>query len=264
MNYDADVLESTYESRFGPLPAGHYDRFQLSKDYQSEVDKITEIFEKEGPVNSVVDLGCGSGRHLELLAEAGCRVVGVDKSPDLVGKARDRLARFGDRASVIEADPFDVALDGPFDAAIMMFSSLGYRVTNEGIRAALTAASEVLRPGGLLLFDTVDGEAVLRARMPSRGLAVIDDAGSQLLCGYFNELTISEQLYRLDLRMWRLDGDRVVERADEAHVIRYFLPRELGLLASISGFELIGTAPLAGPQDPATDWLRLVWVRKAS
>ena len=210
----------------------YYQTFHRDRDYRSEVDQVLEVL---GPAESIADFGDGCGRHLELIAEAGHRVVEVDALADT---------------------------GGTVDAAIMM-SSLGDQVTNQRILRTLAAPSRRLRPGGLLLFDVIDGEAVLGAPVPLRGLKVLDDPGSRLLCGYTGDVLTEEQVYRLTLRMWRLDGDRVTDRAEETHHIRYFLPRELRLLLSLGGFELVGTAPLAGQRDPATAWLRLGWARKA-
>jgi ubiquinone/menaquinone biosynthesis C-methylase UbiE len=49
----------------------------------------------------VLDVGCGTGAHLERYLDAGCRVTGVDRSPAMLARARDRL---GDRAELHQAD----------------------------------------------------------------------------------------------------------------------------------------------------------------
>ena len=58
----------------------------------------------ETPCHSVLEIGFGTGRLLELLARAGSTVLaGVDPTPDMVERARSRLARLG-REVAIEAD----------------------------------------------------------------------------------------------------------------------------------------------------------------
>lgn len=263
MKYGADLFEPLHADLFGPLHASYYDHFHRDKDYVAEVGQLGEVFAEEGPVGSIVDFGCGTGRHLELLAEAGHDVIGVDRSAAMLERARKRLAHFGSRADVVQADLFDVELDRTFDAAIMMFSLLGYHVTNERILAALAAMSRQVRPGGLLAFDIMDAAAILRDDPPGGGVAKIALDDQKLLCAYSTTVNTIEQVIELKLRMWQLDDDRVVDHVDETHLIRYFLPRELGTLLSTGGFELIDSAPLAGHGgDPALAWLRLVWVRK--
>src|SRR2546422_8077001 len=68
----------------------------------------------------ILDLGCGSGRVLELLQLAGDRVVGLDLAAGAVQTARSRLSN---APQLIQADAFNLALaDGSFDAVV----SLGY------------------------------------------------------------------------------------------------------------------------------------------
>lgn len=57
----------------------------------------------------VVDGTLGLGGHSEALLEAGARVVGIDRDPEALARARSRLARFGDRFQAVEGNFRDVA-----------------------------------------------------------------------------------------------------------------------------------------------------------
>src|SRR5439155_6053561 len=89
MRYHTQTVEPLHAKLFGRLHAAYYDRFHFQKDYRSEVDQIVTVLAEHGPAASVVDLGCGTGRHLEPLAEAGLEVTGVDRSPAMVDRARN-------------------------------------------------------------------------------------------------------------------------------------------------------------------------------
>jgi SAM-dependent methyltransferase len=72
---------------------------------------------------SVLDVGGGSGRVGELLlAEGATRYVDVDLSDTMLGLARDRLARFGDKVELVQGDFLTTPLAGPFDVVL----ALGY------------------------------------------------------------------------------------------------------------------------------------------
>jgi SAM-dependent methyltransferase len=72
---------------------------------------------------AVLDVGGGSGRVGELLLEQGAlRYVDVDLSDTMLGLARERLGRFGDRVELLQADFLTAALEGPFDLVL----ALGY------------------------------------------------------------------------------------------------------------------------------------------
>ena len=72
---------------------------------------------------SILDVGGGSGRIGELLLEQGAaRYVDVDLSDTMLGLARERLARFGDKVELVQGDFVETPLEGPFDIVL----ALGY------------------------------------------------------------------------------------------------------------------------------------------
>lgn len=91
----------------------------------------------------VLDVACGSGRHSRLLASMGYHVEAVDR--DAVALAVfDGSPQIATRATDLENDPW------PFDAACFD----GVVVTNYLYRPRFDALIEVLRPGGVLIYET--------------------------------------------------------------------------------------------------------------
>jgi hypothetical protein len=201
---------------------------ELLVDCRSEVDQLVEVLGRAGPVSSVLDLGTGA--HADLLAAAGFPVV------------RGTL---------------DEPAGSPFDAVIMMGSALGSRVTTEACAAALDGVGRRLRPGGLFLFDVLDGTAVLR-RAPRGVFSPVTEGDTQLVRSVRGSVDAEESTYRMDVQLWRLSGDEVVDRVEETRLLRYFLPRELRLLLERGGLRLLDSMPLAGGQPPG-ECSRLAW-----
>jgi SAM-dependent methyltransferase len=246
---------------YGPLHACFYDRFHGQKDYRAETDQLRGILGPPGDSTSVLDFGCGTARHLDLLAEAGYEVVGVDRSPAMAELARQRLARHGPRARVLTADVAELPGEARFDAVLMMFSLIGYPEDDDALLALLGAARRQLRPGGLLLFDHIDAAAALHGERPSNSVAVLPDSPGTLLCEY--RTSIDDEAVDLRLRMWLLEDDRLVDHVEERHVLRFFLRRELAALLRAAGFTLLDDVPLAGAlPGPTQEWFRLAWARK--
>src|SRR5207302_9183638 len=83
---------------FGRDYASVYDELYQDKDYEAETDLIEHVFGlyAQGKVRRVLDLGCGTGGHAVPLAQRGYDVVGVDRSPDMLQRAKQRgsSARF--------------------------------------------------------------------------------------------------------------------------------------------------------------------------
>src|SRR5271154_4622 len=69
---------------------------------------------RQGPVRSVLELGCGVGRFSRYLAQQGLRATGIDFSPVAMAKARERVARDGGRPEFLVGDATQLdALSGP-------------------------------------------------------------------------------------------------------------------------------------------------------
>ena len=112
------------------------------------------------PPAEVLDAPCGYGRHSIVLAEAGYRVTGADRSPVLLEEARRRSGG-GEWPRWVQADHRELPFgDGAFDAALNLFSSLGYR-GEEGDRETLAEFRRVLRPGGSLVIETQHRDRVM-------------------------------------------------------------------------------------------------------
>lgn len=107
------------------------------------------------PGSSVVDLGCGQGAWLLLLAaeRSGLRLLGVDTSPSAISEARAASARLGDTASIdwMQSDASTASV-GTHDAVICVGASHAFG----GLEETLTAVRERMKPGGrVILGDTI-------------------------------------------------------------------------------------------------------------
>jgi ubiquinone/menaquinone biosynthesis C-methylase UbiE len=106
------------------------------------------------PGAELIDVPCGYGRHSIPLARSGIRVTGVDRSAAMLGEAR---ARGGHERwpKLVQADYRELPFaDASFDAALNLFSSLGYLGIEEDTRV-LAEIGRVLRPGGRLVIETM-------------------------------------------------------------------------------------------------------------
>jgi SAM-dependent methyltransferase len=110
----------------------------------------------------LLDVPCGFGRHAIPLSDAGYRVVGVDRSQALLDEARRRAGN-SRRPKLARADYRNLPFaDASFDAAVNLFSSLGYLGDEEDTKA-LTEIGRVLRPGGRLVIEIMHRDLLLHA-----------------------------------------------------------------------------------------------------
>jgi SAM-dependent methyltransferase len=110
----------------------------------------------------VLDLCCGPARHSLILAQKGFDVTGVDRSPFLLGKARELTA--GVDIELVESDMRDFVRPGAFDLALSLFTSFGYFATREEDLAVLRNVRASLKPGGVFVIDVTSKEYVVSQR----------------------------------------------------------------------------------------------------
>ena len=246
---------------FGPAYAAVYDALYGEKDYAGETDLIARLFalHADGPVASVLDLGCGTGGHALPLAARGLRVTGVDRSPAMLARARVKAAEITSAAvappEFIEADVRTLRLGRVFDAAIMMFAVLGYQQDDEALLATLAAVRRHLPPSGLFLFDIWYGPAVL-AQRPGDRARRSTPADGRIHRTTRSDPDIRSQICRADFHVLRLAGDRIVGEDRETHAMRFFFDRELGLALAACGFRLeaLRAFPDVGREPDETTW----------
>ena len=148
-------------------PSGLAARAGLYDFQEPYIDIVAEAIGILGPLDRRVvgDVGCGSGRYLGALRQAGARIVGVDLSVGM-------LAGVVEPAPLVAADSQSLPLaDASFDAVMMMH--MLYHVPDPS--RALAEAARVLRPGGTLLVAT-NGHRHL-AQMNELWLPLLDRTG---------------------------------------------------------------------------------------
>ena len=108
----------------------------------------------------LLDLACGSGRHLQELARQGYRVLGCDLSFTLLRKA---ISEHHASGLVIRADmrhlPFR---DARFGGLANFFTSFGYFETDKDNEAAAREIARILRPRGRFLLDYLNVDRELK------------------------------------------------------------------------------------------------------
>jgi len=119
-----------------------------------EVERVLALSGVTG--GKVLDLCCGPARHSGVLAQKGFEVTGVDRSPFLLGKARERAA--GAPIEFVQADMRDFVRESAFDLALSLFTSFGYFETRDEDLAVLRNVRASLKKGGVFIIDVLSKE----------------------------------------------------------------------------------------------------------
>ncbi|HEU0016071.1 MAG TPA: methyltransferase domain-containing protein [Longimicrobium sp.] len=138
-----------------------YDAVYAWKDYAAEAEALHGIIQEHlrSGGNRLLDVACGSGRHLAHLAEH-YRVAGVDLDPTLLEMARRAVPA----AELYAGDMTSFDLGRRFDAVTCLFSAIGYMRTEPRLRQAVANLARHLEPGGVMVVEPWLAREVVRDR----------------------------------------------------------------------------------------------------
>lgn len=142
-----------FGTRYYKLLYGHRDQAEALR-WADAILKATGL----PPGATVLDMGCGRGRHAAAFAARGLQVTGIDLSPESIAEARAACphARFEVHDM---REPF---ARGTFDAVVCLFTSIGYTPDRADDLRTVRAAALALRPGGRFVLDVLNGAIVRR------------------------------------------------------------------------------------------------------
>jgi SAM-dependent methyltransferase len=222
--------------------ARYYDLLYRDKDYAGETEYIHKLLKQFAPsAKTVLDLGCGTGKHAGLLAHKGYALHGVEISADMLDRAEElKRGEFaGLPLEFTQGDIRTVRLNKTFDVVVSLFHVISYMVTNEDLAAALATARTHLKPGGLLIFDCWYGPTVLTDRPVTRVKRMEDD---QIQVTRLAEPVMHPEKNVVDVNYHVLIRNRqteAVSEVKETHHMRYLFSPEIELLAERAGFSVL-------------------------
>jgi len=121
------------------------------RDFDSDIAFWLELARRSG--DPVLELGCGSGRVLLPLAQAGHDVVGIDHDADMLAIAQERLAVVGHASfELVQEELTEFRLERRFKFALAPLNTLA-NLDDHAFRKAVVQAAAHLDPGARLAFD---------------------------------------------------------------------------------------------------------------
>jgi len=236
----------------------YYDLLYKDKDYAGEVAYISSLLEEHAPDGrSILELGCGTGRHAAMLAEKKWIVHGIDLSTDMLKAAqerkRSRPSSIGDRLRFSVGDVRDFDTGEQYDAVLSLFHVVSYQNANDDVLAMFRNAAAHLKPGGVFVFDYWYGPAVLTdrpavrvKRMHSEEIDVTRLA-EPIMHPNSSLVDVNYQIFIHELSSGKMDVLR------ENHRMRYFFLNEIELLLREAGLNHVRSGEWLTGRTPAWD-----------
>jgi ubiquinone/menaquinone biosynthesis C-methylase UbiE len=220
-----------------------YDLLYSFKDYATEAVALVELIQARRPeAKSLLDVACGTGRHLGLLRATFPDVAGVDIQPDLLAVARERLPD----VPLIEADMRSFDLGRRFDAVTCLFSSVGYLGEAGELDAAIERMAAHLEPGGVLV---VDGWVKPDAWLPGVNVHALAESRPDLAASRVTRSWRVEDRSYLDMR-YLIATATGFEELREEHVLTLFRDEEYRAAFRRAGLEPeVVASPMGADRD---------------
>ena len=236
--------------------------------YLDDLPLIEAYAQRAG--SPLLELGCGTGRLLIPLAEAGYRVTGVDLSPAMlrIAQAKAEAAGVAESVTLIEGDYADAPLDGAYRLAFVVMNTFLHLNTQERQLTALRHWREHLAPGGLLVIDVFHPDvgqlAGLDGRLEWDKTWTDRETGTTVMKWLTRTVDLAEQTMHVTLVYDEVAEDGSVRRTLVPFETRYLWRFEAELLLEKGGFtlEALHGDWEANPFESASDRMILVARRK--
>ncbi|MFA6189488.1 MAG: class I SAM-dependent methyltransferase [Sulfuricurvum sp.] len=251
-------------NQFGDLYSQYYDLLYSDKDYQSEVEYVDGLIKANNPTAiTLLDMGCGTGRHAELFSDKGYMVHGIDLSADMLKIAELRRLGREDRLSFSQSNITELNLGTKFDVIVSLFHVMCYQNSNKELTKAIEVAKNHLNDNGILIFDFWYGPAVLTdppitniKRLENQQVHVTRIAESSIHA-QTNIVEVNYDIFVTSKNML----SNVLEKK-ERHNVRYFFDTELELIMDSMDLTILNKFKWMSNENPNLKSWNVVWVVK--
>ena len=185
----------------------------------------------------ILDVGCGTGRVLIHLAQAGHRVHGIDNDSRMLARLEwklERLPQLRRQINAVNADVLRHDFERGFGLILLTYNALMHFREQEEQITLLEKLRSWLAPAGLLVIDLPNAGPVFASEdsdaLTLERTFLDDESGHMIMLQSVSLLDRAEQLLHIDWIYDEIDGNGALKRHIAPHTLRYFFLPELRLL----------------------------------
>lgn len=221
--------------------AEFYDQFYKDKDYLSECNYVTRLLARiNNRTRSILDLGCGTGRHALHFAEMGYQVTGIDYSEKMLSLARCNIGKHKqlDKPPVFkQGDIRNIDGRDQYDAIVALFHVISYLASDSDVQAVFNTARAHMHKDSAFVFDFWYAPAVEHLK-PEPRTKIFSRNGYSISRNCTPHWKRDREIVEVDFEI-KVDGNSEKRKFKERHVMRYFDDRTLGNMLQKSGMEIV-------------------------
>lgn len=206
-----------------------YDELMDNVPYEEWADFILAILKKNKITDGLVlELGCGTGKLMSLLGNAGFDMIGVDNSVDMLQIAREKTSP---EFLYLLQDMREFELYGTVKAVVSVCDSVNYITEKEDLTEVFRLVNNYLDPKGLFIFD-FNTDYKYRDMI---GETVIAEDREDVSFIWFNEYDEESQLNDIDLKVFVQEDGDCYRKFQEEHIQRGYSLQEIKQMLEESG-----------------------------
>jgi SAM-dependent methyltransferase len=225
---DHDNLEGFRDPQIYDLEdEGYYDDYPLTEQWARSLG---------GPL---LDLACGTGRMALRMAELGYQVTGIDITPEMIQRARQKAVKQGVSIEWVLDDARTFHLGKQFSFIYMLENVFQFFLTRADQEAMLARVREHLLPQGCLLFETRNPTPhnLVVGRRPEPQKFTLPGGGHLVITEqhYYDPMT---QIQHYTYHHTYLQPEAKPKEKMIRTALRYVYPQEMEALLFYNGFQI--------------------------
>ncbi len=186
---------------------------------------------------SVLDLGCGTGEHLNALKKFGVRGVGIDSSPEMLEVAQKR---YPSGIEFINKSFSSFDYYNEFDAILCLFGSMVYLLNDKDVDNFFWNTWRALKPGGIGIFELWHSTPVKKIK--SRPITHVSRTNyGDVIIERERGFNLIEESKRTIVKVdyiYKVLSPGYSNTYSDTHIMRSFTLEEISAFIKSNGFEI--------------------------
>jgi SAM-dependent methyltransferase len=220
----------------------YYDLLYQDKDYDIEVDYIHQLINQENKnAKSILNMGCGTGKHDLKLLEKGYNIVGFDLSKKMINEAnlaKDK-SQYKKSINFTEGDIRKFRVNSKFDIITSLFHVMSYQTTNDALNESFKTAKYHMKDNGIFIFDCWNGPGVISEK-PERRIKEVSNSNYKIVRHAQPETYPNKNCVDVnyDAKLYNNNGE-LIDTIKETHSMRYFFKTEVDFFAKKNQLKIV-------------------------
>ena len=234
----------------------YYDTMQSDMDAVAWADFISKLIKRHSvsEVQSITDLGCGTGSVTVELAKKGYDMTGLDSAEEMLAQASAKEGAEEVFWSVQDITDFDIG--GKTDCFISTLDTVDHITDGEALERLFASVGDNLENGGLFIFDAITEHHL--ADTLSDNVFYEDYDDFTLL--WVNDFDPETKINTAGLTLFALTEEGLYERFDGELVEKYYPPEFFTAAGEKAGLVLLAVYGELKDNDPSEDEERIFYV----